>query len=39
MTGNLQNSVNEKSVNKQCLLDTPTQCQYDLENKVKVTKI
>ena len=32
---------NEKSVNKQCLLDTPphAQCQCDLENEVKVTEI
>ena len=32
-------SFNEKSVNKQCSLDAPAQCQCDLENEVKVTKI
>ena len=29
----------KKSVNKHCLLDTPAQCQCDLGNEVKVTKI
>ena len=29
----------KKSVIKQCLLDTSAQCQCDLENEVKVTKI
>ena len=39
LSNNIVSGINEKSVNKQCLWNTPAQSQCDLKNEVKVTKI